>query len=318
MRARLGAFDKEQVLTDRRWARFRALASAAVAAASLGLLGALWYLAAQGKGWVAGFLRSRTTLLAAGAMLGSLAGLYLIAGLMWHLGRRHRAERTSDGQIGTAAIEFALVFPIALMIVLVMIQSALLMTGNLAVHYAAYAAARSAVVWVPEKLSYEEPRNVVIDPDSSAKFHHIRSAAVFAMLPVSAGKAGAGSAVGPGGEATLQDALAQLFDMYGQAVPNWVVTMLRNKFRYAWDYTEVVLYPPADPAGYGDHEDLRVQVRHTLYLPVPYANRIFGGPLPAGSGEYGTTVSATYALTNEGVEDEIDVEQFGQPVTRDS
>ncbi len=290
--------------------------SAAIVLLAAGAICAGWAIGALGGGWVGVFLRSRTTLLAGSLLLGTGLVLYVLMGAMWRLGREGRSRR-SGSQAGTAAIEFALVFPFALSIVLVMIQSMLVVSGNLAVHYAAYMAARSAVVWVPEKVSYEEPRNVVSDPLASAKFHRIRSAAVYALMPVAAGKSGAGGTGASGGAATVREGVGRYFELSGWGQPRWIETMLEAKFRYAWDYTEVVLYPPADGPAYGDHEDLRVQVRHMLYLSVPYAKLIFGRELPAGNGDYGTSVEAAYALTNQGVEDEIDVEQFPRTVGKD-
>ncbi len=263
--------------------------------------------------WVAETLRSRSVLISGAIAMVCLVGLYILAGTAWRLGRTRRENRPRPTEAGTAAIEFALLFPFALMIVLVMIQSMLLAVGNLAVHHAAYAAARSAVVWVPENLSHDEPRNITASPESSAKFHRVRLAAVYAVMPVSAGNGGPGGS-DPGSAAIIQDGLERFWQLYGSSAPRWVQTMLEGKCHYAWNFTEVSLSPPSDGNAYGDHETLRVQVRHTLYLSVPYANRIFGDSL--ASGHYGTPVNVTYSLTNQGVEDEIDVEQFPRYVGR--
>ena len=297
--------------------RLRPSAAAVIVLAGVAAVCAVWAAGARGDGWVGAFLRSRTTIVAGGLVIASALILAMLVGGLWRLGRAGRSKRVAGREAGTAANEFALVFPCALMIVLVMIQAMLVVAGNLAVHHAAYAAARAAVVWVPEKLSYEEPRNVVTDPELSAKFHRIRCAAVYALLPVSAGKPGAGGTGGAGGAASVREGMARFFELSGTNPPRWVETMLDAKFQYAWDYTEVVLFPPEMGPVYGDHEDMRVQVRHMLYLPVPYANRIFGAALGAGDGDYGTPVAATYALTNQGVEDEIDVEQFPRTVGKD-
>jgi hypothetical protein len=292
--------------------RLRISAPAAIVLLALAGICAAWLIGALGSGWLAGFLRHRLTLYAGGMLLGSAAALCLLVGVVWRLGRDERSRRTRTGQSGTAAIEFALVFPFALIIALLMIQSVLAVSGNLAVHYAAYAAARSAVVWVPEKLWAEEPRNVVADPGASRKLPHIRAAAVFALVPVSAGKTGVGGA-GGGNPATITGGMATFFQTRGSSVPNWVRTTLAAKLHYAWDYTEVTLFPPANRVQYGDHEELKVSVRHMLYLSVPYVNRFFGDPLPGGGGDYGRPVEAAYALTNQGVEDDIDIEQFPRP-----
>jgi hypothetical protein len=58
-----------------------------------------------------------------------------------------------------------------------------------------------------------------------------------------------------------------------------------------------------------------VAVRHTFYLAVPYAARIFamfpgGVKLDFGDGEYGTVIPASCVLPNEGVQDYVDIEMF--------
>ena len=39
--------------------------------------------------------------------------------------------------------------------------------------------------------------------------------------------------------------------------------------------------------------------------------------MPAGNGDYATQVEASYALTNQGIEDDMDVEIFPQTVGKD-
>jgi hypothetical protein len=105
-------------------------------------------------------------------------------------------------QGGTAAIEMAFVFPLAMMIFLLVAQAALLFNANMVVHYATFCAARMATVVVPLQLNndgvYPELRNLVRNPGEpsvaqSEKLEMIRRAAVMAVMPVSAvGAAGTG------------------------------------------------------------------------------------------------------------------------------
>ena len=292
---------------------YRVSASATVVGVAVLGLCVVWAVVACGDNWLGRALRDPLSLKAGGAALLSLVALYLVVGVMWRLGR---TRRRPGGQSGTAAIEFVLLFPVALCIVLVMIQSVLVVTGNIVVHYAAYAAARAAVVWVPEKVSYEEPRNVVGNPAYSAKMLHIRGAAVEVLKAVSASASGAGGAGEAPGSVVLKEGYDRFFSLHNRPTPRWVQTMLPGKYDYAWEYTEVTLAPPADGEKYGDHEDLTVSVRHWLYLSVPYAKRFFGDRLPGGRGDYATETTATCTLTNQGVEDEIDVEVFPRYVGR--
>ena len=300
--------------------RGRPSAAILVVAATLAVGVAARVAGAQGKGWFSQFLRDDRTIMTGGILLGCLPVLVLTLAILWRLGGAARARRREAAQEGTAAIEFALLFPIALCVVLIMIQSMLVAAGNLAAHKAAYDAVRAAIVWVPEKVSYDEPRNMVGAPDSSFKLQKIRAAAVAAVTPV-----GADHAVGGGGAGAsagiVQDGITRFYEQSSLRPPNWIRTRLASQLRYAEEFTEVTLEPPRTGDTYGEHEDLTVRVKHLLYLSVPYANRIFGlarsgRALPGDLGEYATEIVTSHTLTNQGVEDDIDVEIFPRAVGR--
>jgi hypothetical protein len=288
-----------------------------VLAAVLAGVCAIWAAGACTAGWLGPALRDPMTIRHGAVALGSLAALYVLAGMMWRMGRARKRSGPADG---TAAIEFVLLFPIALCVALVMMQSMLLVTGNIVVHYAGYAAARAAIVHVPERDVYEEPRNVVADPDYSGKWLRIRLAAVEALKGVSAGARGDWGPVpdDAGDGQAMEEGYDRFYALYDRPTPRWVRTMLANKWDYALAHTEVTLIEPAVGGVYGDHEDLTVTVRHQLYLSVPYAKRLFGRELYGGSGHYAAEATATYTLTNQGVEDQIDVEVFPRYVGRGS
>jgi hypothetical protein len=300
---------------------FRLSVSATVLAVTVVGVCAAWAVGAGTSGWVGAFLRSRLTLVSGSAFLVSIVILYFVLGAMWRLARARRAAGASaSAEDGSVAVEMVLLLPIALAIVLIMVQSTLLLVGNLAVHYAAYMATRAAVVWVPEKVSEDEARNVVSGPGSSVKLQHIKLAAVYAVMPVGASKDGAGGAPAADGSDVLQTGITQFFGDFNAQAPGWVRTMLKAKFDYANEFTEVTLGPPADGIKYGDHEDLHVSVRHQLYIALPYVGKAFatlGGATALGSSDdYATEVVVVYALGNQGVEDDIDVEVFPRQVGR--
>ncbi|MEX0703723.1 MAG: hypothetical protein WD069_16620 [Planctomycetales bacterium] len=60
------------------------------------------------------------------------------------LGRLHRCE-----QGGVQSLAFVLTLPLAIMIILFIVQVSQLMIGTMVVHYAAFAGARAASVWIP-------------------------------------------------------------------------------------------------------------------------------------------------------------------------
>lgn len=283
---------------------------AIVVLAAVGGVG--WRGWSSARHWLAGAMLSKQFLLAAGVTVGACVALSALCTALWRMGARWRGQR--DGQGGTAMIEFVLVFPMALLMVLLLVQGMLLMAGNLCVHYAAFCAARSAVVEVPYTTA-AEPHNVVAGMEGSEKYTRIRGAAVYAVMPVSCGDASM-----PDQHLVLQDGLDKFFQASNSQTPYWVGAQLGRKWLYAEEYTKVDLLPPANGDKYAKNEDITVTVQHTFYLSIPYARRIFslgndGVRMNLGSagGDYGTIITATCRLTNEGVQDYVDIEKFPEP-----
>src|SRR5207248_2939927 len=108
----------------------------------------------------------------------------------WRSGRALRASAwravaLRADERGTSELEFALAFPIFLVSVLITVQIALLLNAQLIVDYAAFCAARSAAVWVPQDLPDEPPNAIASDDESSSeKRARIRRAALVATLTV--------------------------------------------------------------------------------------------------------------------------------------
>lgn len=242
----------------------------------------------------------------------SAAGLVAIGCVLWRAGQRN--GRAVDSQGGVAMLEFAMVLPIGLILALLMVQSSLLMVGNLCVNYSAYCAARCAIVTVPLDLSDSEPHNVVAFGGSSGKIERIRQATVWAVMPVSC----SAPEIVPEDAGDLQQGLDDLFGVYGLETPSWVGRQLRHKLGYADRHTSIDLEPPANGDVYGDNEDLTVTAVHTFYLAVPYASWLFAIMDSknavdlgfVGADEYGLVIRATSVLTNEGVADFIEPETF--------
>ncbi|NLY00298.1 MAG: hypothetical protein GXY83_29730 [Rhodopirellula sp.] len=68
------------------------------------------------------------------------------------------------------SLSFVLTLPLFVMILLFIIQVSQLMIGTVVVHYAAFAAARSAIVWIPAAVGMELENRVaqyVLDPDAT-------------------------------------------------------------------------------------------------------------------------------------------------------
>jgi len=180
------------------------------------------------------------------------------------LGRLRHLHADQAGSVQT--LSFVLVLPFFVMIMLFIVQVSQLMIGQIVVEYAAYAAARSAIVWIPARVG-SEPENCiswymedpeatdqvypVLDPTNPAfgpaasggvtylvapgspKYEKIRSAAVMACMPIAPSRDLGLSLPAPGGAAAEIIKAA-----YGAIVPDAdsnarIPRRLENKLAYA-------------------------------------------------------------------------------------
>lgn len=84
---------------------------------------------------------------------GVLLALVRLSGAKWNLPHLRRLHTCQEGS--TQTVSFVLTLPVFIMVVLFIIQMSQLMIGTTVVHYAAYAAARSATVWIPATVVTE-------------------------------------------------------------------------------------------------------------------------------------------------------------------
>ncbi len=241
--------------------------------------------------------------------LGSVLGFAIMTAMLVYLG----AGRKLKNQDGTAIIEFALVLPFLLGMILLMAQSSLLMGGYLSVNYASFCAARAAIVQIPRETNSEllNTVNDYDDPEASGKLWNIKAAAVWGVTPVSPGTLTPPSAQGQ----VLRDGLERFFEVNNAPVPWWVNDQLESRLSYAEENTFVSLVPPKNGNVYQEREDITVTVRYNIYLSVPYASRLLAAldsdnSIDLGDGRYALTVQVPCTLTNEGVDDKITIETF--------
>ena len=214
---------------------------------------------------------------------------------------------------GTATIEFALVFPILLVMTLVVLQFMLLMTGRLYVQYAAFAAVRTAIVQVPRDMSEQggEIHNQIVNASGDPKFDLIHQAAAMALVPTAGRSESDNAPQGNLDTDLLIEAMSSFYASQGQTAPNWVENMLAEKINYALEFTSVDLvdYTTLEddffqslqdvPIIYEPQDSVSVRVEHELALSVPYIRTLFED----GENEVGpyTLVTSVATLTNEGV-----------------
>ncbi len=250
---------------------------------------------------------------AAGALL--VICLILCLRAMVRLGRVSRAARRPSGLIaddnGTATVEFALLMPVLLFLILMLAQVTMLMGGNVFVHYAAFAAARTAIVQIPLDTGDSGPNQY---SPSSTKHDAILRSAIFAIVPA------AGRLESSTGTANLPidayvEAVTSFYSTYGETPPVWINKLLRERLNYASSTTTVTVQVPRvvdeTQVTFDDldgevrpAEPIAVRVDHKLSVGVPYINRLFANGDLGGNTRY-TDVYAIATLTNEGIRDEF-------------
>jgi len=220
---------------------------------------------------------TRAVLLACLPWLELLAALLLVAWLLvrlnaspvgWRRLRRLHSEEDGSAQ----SLSFVLTLPVFVMVMLLIVQVSQLMIAAVVVHYAAYAAVRAAIVWIPADLGTPEQANCIsayaIDPEATdqtppildpddpnygpgegglrfvvapggPKYEKILSAAVLACMPVAPSR---GLGVGDNGATSmvsgpLQTAYEAIATRSGgrAAIP----ARLANKLAYAAQNTTV-------------------------------------------------------------------------------
>ncbi len=268
--------------------------------------------------WAA--MTDATMLRCAAIGLVAAAAVVVLATLLWklHRGRRDEGDPANGGgrladASGTATLEFCLVFPILLFFALLLAQTTTLMAGNMVVHYAAFAATRTAIVQIPADYTFDgEPANVLVHREGNRKYNAIRQAAVVALWPV-AGRGSGGNVPAD----RVADGVGDYFAAYGVDQPAWVHALLPDRLRYAADQqnTVVTVYRydgvalPGVPlvegeiAQFGPKDPVSVSVQHRLNLAVPYVRAIFADGREDGSAY--ALVNARSTLTNEGIVDQL-------------
>ena len=216
---------------------------------------------------------------------------------------------------GTATIEFALVFPVLLILSLVLTQTALIMAAYGYAQYGAFAAARTAIVVLPRNTAAQDPDGAVSNvwnarSDADAKRGRIRHAAAMALLPI----AGRQPAT-PRGDRIARGA-ASAFAGRSGPTPAWTGTLLAERVAYALEHTRVALFRAkqdgslervGDGERVGPQDALTVRVEHDFRLAVPFVGALFAdGTLdPEAGGRPYASLSAQATLTNAGIDSSL-------------
>ncbi|VAX38331.1 hypothetical protein MNBD_PLANCTO02-2470 [hydrothermal vent metagenome] len=184
--------------------------------------------------------------------------LLVLAGGRLRLSRLKKINRCEEGSV--QSLSFVITMPILLMITLFIVQVSQLMIGIVVVNYSAFAAARSAAVWIPartaisENLELENDLPVGASPDrpiilstenpevmTSYKYHQIWKAASLACLPICPSRDTASPT-----NLMIDSTASSLAMFYDRLVPSSsnnskIPLRLKNKLAYSFNNTIVRL-----------------------------------------------------------------------------
>lgn len=203
--------------------------------------------------------------------------------------RKWDVRRLAHGEEGASyVLSVVLVMPVYIFLVCLIVECTLMLVVKTGTMYAAYAASRSAIVWVPA-----EPN------DEDEALEKARSAAVQAMVPFATGRdvhrRGTPLAVQPVSvDGTVYYAAYKLYTG-GKAPFDYVV----KKFQYADMATTVSI--DDDPDSDAFNEELAVTVTYEMPLNVPVIGRWLGEqPTWLLAPFYTRKISTTVVLEKEG------------------
>lgn len=192
------------------------------------------------------------------ALLAAFGVLWLLvrfSGAHFSLARLRAVHANEQGAV--QSLSFVLTVPIFVMVMMLIVQISQLMIGIMVVHYAAFAAARAAVVWIPADTGGEEGENRISSylPGNGAsipgngqqytilpgspKYDKIKMAAILACMPLAPSR---DLGLNPAGDE--RDALHKVYRGLdpGYDTNDRVPARIDNKFAYAQEATQIELH----------------------------------------------------------------------------
>jgi hypothetical protein len=235
------------------------------------------------NGVLYGFLAAAALFVAGKLCWMLVRGLWRVTALLL------RGRRPALGDAGQAMTEVAISFPVLLITTLILMQLALMFQARNVVTYAAFSAARAAIVWIPASIPTEDTH--VIQIDGGTKIDKIQQAAAMACVPISPKASNVMGGVPFIGDliASSSVAFTSLVSVLG--LPSSYAENGLQRYAYSSFATKVFIYK-ATENGIGDGggfesglstwtypenpADVAVLVEHNYYLSIPVVNRIIG------------------------------------------
>jgi hypothetical protein len=221
--------------------------------------------------------------------------------------RMEQAQRQSEpagsDQSGASAVEMALLLPLLLALLLTILQVALIVQAKFVVNYAAFCAARSAIVAIPSKVQgsgrVEERNRLNLQSNDSPKMTMIHRAAALPCVAISpawsTGILLATLAPLKPEVALPMEELALMFPASREETNISQQLVARAHYAFNTSNTRVEIFGEGgDQSGsFGEQDLVRVRVTFRYYLTVPFANRLFG------TSYYGTKFLDGFGLLNQ-------------------
>jgi len=174
------------------------------------------------------------------------------------------------------SLSYVLVFPIYVLLVILVIETTLILIVKLGTIYAAYAAARSQIVW----YSLLTDKNLVKDKSDQA--------AIQAMVPYASSWQAHARLAGIDGFPSIRgEQYFEVYRLYYNKGGNYR-RYITNKYRWA-DWATKVTYQRthlADPVEEPWNADIKATVKYRMPLHMPAIARILGKEFNGGRGKY--------------------------------
>jgi hypothetical protein len=215
---------------------------------------------------------------------------------------RRRPEFAAGGQSGASAVEMTMLLPLLLALLLTILQVALIVQAKFVVNYAAFCAARSAVVAIPSKVQGSggvEDRNRLSRSGDSPKMTMIRRAAALPCVSISpAWSTGILIATLAPLKREVELPMKELTFMFpANREGSSISGQLAPRAHYAFnnDNTRVEIFGEGgdQSESFGEQSLVRARVTFRYYLTVPFASWLFGTPY------YGTKFLRGFGMLNK-------------------
>jgi hypothetical protein len=227
-----------------------------------------------------------------------------------------RSRYRSGDQTGASAIEFILLLPALLALLLMILQIALLAQAKFVVNYAAYSAARAASVVTSTRAEsirtgrIEDRNRINLNDSDSPKLAFIRHAAALPLVGISPlWSPEVFQATGAAPIPSLAVSMRQVAAIFpASAGETNLSEQLLARAHYAYNKdnvsVEIIQENGRRDGVFRDHEQITIRITFRYYLAVPFANRLFGkryygGSLLNTSGWY-YPITEQYTVVNEG------------------